>query len=271
MNLDGVVVDLERVPETDIGLELDDWVRDLPAMQTVSTHLAPRFDDPSTVVGTPTVFDAGAVAVEAEAVEASHEFQIHNDSAKTWTVKNIVKSCGVAACDLNTHSIAPGSTAVLSLTMTVPSPGERRQEVAVVFDDDRVQRFELRARGVSPGRLRVVSSGFTLRDGEWRADVRAYWTESDTAILDGVIEPLTVQGAQGATLTFDAWTVIEPTSADGLRPRKLFARGVVTLHPRDASGALTNIVPANLQGTLRFATVPSRTFELPIVTFDLVE
>ncbi len=262
VNLDGLVVPLEQNPTGDVGWHLDQWVSSLPPLKSAVLTLTPRLDE-SSEQSDATVFDAGPVLVDEQPARAQHDFVIHNDSTVTWLVKDVVKSCGLSTCDISTKSIAPGADAVLSVAMNVPAPGERRQHVAVVFEDGNIRKFELRARGHSQGSLRVLTDGFTERDGVWRADVRAYWVESDPTSVQNPIAPLTLGDQGSAILEFSGWTLIEPPSADGQRPRKLFGRGTVTLVQSPASSA-------GVAKSLSFAAGASRSCSLPIVVMAQV-
>lgn len=261
INLDGLVVGLERPADSDVGWNLDRWVPELPALAAASLRLPAR-TGPNAGKTSVVTFDAGDVLVEGnEPASAQHRFIVHNDSETTWNVKDLVKSCGCLTCEISTRSIQPGADAALDIAMTVPSPGERRQEVAVVFDDGTIRKFELRARGYSPGRLRVVSSGFTKQQGVWRAEIRAYWTESEQMAPGGSPPPLTIDPRDGTALRFAGWSLIEPASADRQRPRKLFGRGVIELDQFPEA-----FDPAGLELVFRAGKV--RSFTLPIVNFD---
>ncbi len=260
VNLDGLVVPLAQNPMGDVGWQLDQWVSNLPPLKSAVLPLDARSDE-SSVPSEAIVFDAGTVLVDEQPARAEHSFMIHNDSTVAWRVKDVVKSCGCLTCDISTRSIAPGADAVLSIAMSVPAPGERRQHVAVVFEDGTIMKFELRARGHSQGSLRVLTDGFTERDGLWRADLRAYWVESDPASVQMPVAPLTIGDSGSAILEFSGWTLIEPPSTDGQRPRKLFGRGAVTLTQPPASSAW-------IGKSLSFAAGASRSCSLPIVVAE---
>jgi len=266
INLDGLVVTLNREPTTDIGWELDRNLDELSAFAGGVHTLAaptPEIGPAGAGDGEAIVFDAGdAPIIDALPARVAHDFVISNDSTETWVVKQIVKSCGCLTCELDKKSIAPGERATLSVAMVLPAPGRRRQEVAVIFEDDTVRRFALNARGTMPGRLRVMCSGFTLQNGVWSAEIRAYWVESNAAVLAEPIPPLALEAPDGGSLEFGGWTLIEPVSIDGARPRRLFGRGTVALP------VPTFTPPPTEVEELRFTVGEGRNFRLPVIRFD---
>lgn len=258
VNLDGLLLTTAATPHGDVGWDLDRWIRDLPAHSDSPLVLPAKV----TARGSDgrQFYDAGDVEIgRSEPARVSHDFMLQNDAGSMKVVKQIIKSCGCLKCEIDKHEIAPGQSATLTVAMMVTAPGERRQEVAVVFEDETVERFEIQARGYSPGELRILCSGFDKAPDGWKAEIRAYWKEADPALLVDEPPTLSMRGPDGSVLSFEGWTVIEPPSNDRLRPRRLFGRGTVTLGHFTGDGETDS---------LEFMVLPSRRFSVPILRFD---
>jgi len=255
LNLDGRLIPLDGSPVGDVGWSLDNWVRDLAPVSMG------KRDDPSNVpdrpVATPGRFDAGKVRIGDEPVRVAHDFSLRNDTRATWIVEQIIKSCGCLTCTINKTSISPGEEAIVSMAMTVLSPGVREQSVAVILDNGKIEQFEMSAQGCVLGSLRVVCSGLARVGSDRTGQIRAYWVESDPNVLADVPSLLTLKQDGDVTLAFDGWTEVEPAAKDGSRPRRLFGRGLITLP--DALGAPKELV---------FKAASGRTFSLPVLYLD---
>ncbi len=260
VNINGRIERRQAPFDGDIGWNLDRRLERLaPATPMAASAPQTTATVPFTLAGQ---FDAGDVLIGDEPARVAHDFTVRNNSRETWTVEQVVKSCGCITCDINKNSIAPGEDAIVSMAMVVPNPGRQEQSVAILFGDDRVERFSLCARGYIVGNLRVISSGFVERDGIWRAEIRAYWVESDPALLADPVEPLMLEEGSGGTLSFEGWTVIEPSSLDGDRPRRLFGRGTIQLAASNASGA------PNIQTSFRLKATDARACSIPMTRFS---
>ena len=74
-----------------------------------------------------------------------------------------------------------------------------------------------------------------------------------------------LEEGSGGTLSFEGWTVIEPSSLDGDRPRGLFARGTIQLAESSASGAPDTHASLGLKAT------DSRACSIPMTLFSRAE
>jgi len=264
LNLDGRIVQLATPPRGDIGWELDQWVTAVPEPARDSSGRPPQVTAVA-ASNTPEVFYAGTVLVEDPPVSVSHKFSLTNNTDEPWQVLQIVKSCGCLQCEVDRDIILPGDSAVVSLAIKVPASGRHSHSATVVLKDKSFVTYHLAADGYTEGTLRALSSGFMLDGDVWRAEIRAYWVESESSLVGGELDALpelAIDGHPEATLTFAGWSLIEEADLMSKRPRRLFGRAVVEIPCSEVRGG------AGMSTTLRLIVAPDRVAEIPVLRFS---
>lgn len=158
--------------------------------------------------------DFGEVSLDAGSVDLSHSFTIHNALDRESTIVAVKPSCGCVEAVIDTTSLAPRSSTVLSLRLNLTNVGRTTQGATVVFSDGRTVEYVLTATGTTRQLLSAFLD-YPGSQGSRKVNLRAHFMAFGGVELQ---QPLRPVSPSGVTLEPHAWTTLEPSCDSNERP-----------------------------------------------------
>jgi hypothetical protein len=203
----------------------------------------------------PDEYDFGVIWLDAGPQVLYHTFTVRNDREEAIEIKHVKKTCACVHAELGTMELASGDTTTLESGLEVASSGPMSQRVTLIFSDDTIQSYSLKALGRLRQELSAIPKTLWLKPDE--PVIKLELMLADTKGGSGESQPPAIIEPAGVALDLDQWITLE-IGRKGGRPTRQLAS--MTVDFSDYDGPLpTDLILETTSGAR--CTIPCRRSE----------